>query len=153
MVCRVLSLSKLDAAIPRPLKPSEVAAQQAKVEQLVRKIERKQQRSAAVSEASGGQPMSQARRTELQELQSQLDALKAEQQHLANQTTSFSVDDMHRTPLPKVLTPVIMNHRYACEFGLEVDTSAIKSAGEDIRQNAIEVSNEFLKSFVCAWLF
>jgi predicted nuclease with TOPRIM domain len=130
-------LSKLDGAIPRALKPSEIANKQAKLEQMLRKLERKQQQALTLTEAAG--QMSAAKQSELAEMQAQMEDLRSEQSSLERMAVTFSNEDLKRTPLPKVLTPVIMNHRYACEFDLKVDIAEFRSAGDDIRKNAVEV--------------
>lgn len=142
---RYINLSRLDAAVPKPIKPSEIAMKKERGLLLMRKVQKRivaatgSATEAGTSDDGSAEYMSAARAAELADLNQQLAALKVEQERLDGQAVTFSVADMARTPLPKVLTPNILNFRYACEFGTKFDPADLREAGENVRQNAIEV--------------
>lgn len=131
-----MTIAKLDAAIPRVLKPSEVALMRAKKMQLIKKLERQRRRQQLLVSTEGAPALS-AEADHAAE--AQLATLRAECAELDDSAVAFSTADMTRTPLPKITTREILELRYACEQDDRLDLGLVKVAGEQIRLNAVEV--------------
>ena len=138
VTCRYLSLPRLEAAIPKVLKPSEISHQREKAAAKMRKLQRVQEAADAAAASIG---MSVKRAAELEGVKQQLAALQEEQDKLQGLATTFTEDEMKRTPLPRFLTPTIMSVRYCCEFGLPIKDTDLHEAQEQVKQNAVEVGD------------
>lgn len=145
LCCRYLNLQRLEAAIPRVLKPSEISQQQERAAMKMRRLQRIQEEATAnVAMCGGGNSLKKT--AELASVRQQLAALQEEQEKLKSLAATFSEADMKRTPLPRSLTPAVMSIKYSCEFGTPMKASDLKDAGEHVRQNAIEVFTSIIIS-------
>ena len=53
--------------------------------------------------------------------------------------TPFTPEQLARAPLPPILSPEMLNMRYACELNTKVEDADMAGASEQLKTSAVEV--------------